>query len=114
MGFYQSHELDIIINAAVSILAAFLGAWFGAWFGAKFQAKRSERAQAALLQRLNKTSLTLSAIASRLPGGEAYAAVKQAEPRAEQRQERPGRYQAWSLVAARRIEKCCAARRKRF
>ncbi len=47
----------------------------------------SERAQAALLQRLNKTSNTLSAIASRLPGGEAYAAVKQAERRAEQRQE---------------------------
>jgi hypothetical protein len=73
--------LDLIINAAANLAAAFIGAWFGA----KFQARRSEKAQAALLQRLNETSNTLSAIARRLPGGEAYAAVKQAEWRAEQR-----------------------------
>jgi membrane protein implicated in regulation of membrane protease activity len=76
------HAPDLIISAVVSIAAAFIGAWFGA----KFQAKRTEKAQAALLQRLNETSNTLSAIARRLPGGEAYAAVKQAEWRAEQRQ----------------------------
>ena len=70
---------DLIINAVVSIISAFIGAWFGA----KFQAKRSEKTQAALLQRLSETSNSLAAIARRLPGGEAYAAVKQAEWRAE-------------------------------
>jgi hypothetical protein len=70
---------DLIINAIVSIVSAFIGAWFGA----KFQAKRSEKTQAELLQRLNNTSNSLSAIARRLPGGEAYAAVKQAEWRVE-------------------------------
>jgi len=77
---------DLIINAIVSIVSAFIGAWFGA----KFEAKRSEKTQAALLQRLNETSNSLSAIARRLPGGEAYALVKQAEWRAEQeRKEKP-------------------------
>jgi hypothetical protein len=71
--------LDIIINAAANIAAAFIGAWFGA----KFQAKRSEKAQAELLAQLNTTTSKLSAIARRLPGGEAYAAVKQVEWRAE-------------------------------
>lgn len=72
------HTLDLIINASVSVAAAFIGVWFGA----KFSARRSEKAQAALLRRL-ETSNSLSAIARRLPGGEAYAAVKQAEWRAE-------------------------------
>jgi len=70
---------DLFINAIVSIVSAFIGAWFGA----KFQAKRSEKTQAELLRRLNDTSNSLSAIARRRPGGEAYAAVKQAEWRAE-------------------------------
>jgi membrane protein implicated in regulation of membrane protease activity len=70
---------DLIINAVVSLVSAFIGAWFGA----KFQAKRSEKAQAELLAQLNTTSNSLSAIARRLPGGEAYVAVKQAEWRAE-------------------------------
>ena len=73
---------DLVINALVSIISAFVGAWFGA----KFQAKRSQKAQAELLAQLKTTSNSLSAIARRLPGGEAYAAVKQAELRAEQQQ----------------------------
>jgi hypothetical protein len=73
---------DLVINALVSIISAFVGAWFGA----KFQAKRSGKAQAELLTQLKTTSNSLSAIARRLPGGEAYAAVKQAEWRAEEQQ----------------------------
>ena len=69
------HTLDIIINASVSIAAAFIGAWFGA----KFAAKRNEKAQAVLLQRLAETNNSLAAIARRSPGGLAYAAVKEAE-----------------------------------
>ncbi len=71
--------LAIIITAATNIVSAFVGAWFGA----KFQAKRSEKAHAELLAQLNTTSNSLSAIARWLPGGEAYAAVKQAEWKAE-------------------------------
>jgi hypothetical protein len=74
---------DPFINAIVSVVSAFIGAWFGA----KFQAKRGEKAQAELLAQLNTTSNSLAAIARRLPGGEAYAAVKQAEWRAEQQKE---------------------------
>ena len=70
---------ELMISAVVSIISAFIGAWFGA----KFQAKRGEKAQAELLAQLKTTSNSLSAIARRLPGGEAYAAVKQAEWSAE-------------------------------
>jgi hypothetical protein len=70
---------DLVINALASIVSAFIGAWFGA----KFQAKRSEKAQAELLGQLSTTTNKLDAIARRLPGGEAYAAVKQAEWKAE-------------------------------
>jgi hypothetical protein len=76
------HVLNLIICPAASIIAAFIGAWFGA----KFQAKRGAKAQAELLAQLKTTSNSLSAIARRLPGGEAYAAVTQAEWRAEQQQ----------------------------
>lgn len=76
----------LVINAIVSIVAAFIGAWFGA----KFQAKRSEKAQAELIAQLKTTSNSLSAIARRLPGGEAYAAVKHAESHAkQQRKDQP-------------------------
>ena len=67
--------MDLIINSTVSIFSAFVGAWFGA----KFSAKRSERTQAAFLQKVNEATNSLSAIARRLPGGQAYAAVKHAE-----------------------------------
>jgi hypothetical protein len=72
--------VELIITSVVTIAAAF-GA---AWFGARYAAKRNEKAQAEFLRKLSDTNNSLSAIARRLPGGEAYAAVKQAEWRAEQ------------------------------
>ncbi len=69
------HALELIITSLVTIAAAFIGAWFGA----KFAAKRGEKTQAAFLQKIHEATNSLSAIARRLPGGQAYAAVKQAE-----------------------------------
>jgi hypothetical protein len=74
------HTVEILITSFVTIVAAF-GA---AWFGVRYAAKRNEKAQAEFLRKLSDTNNSLSAIARRLPGGEAYAAVKQAEWRAEQ------------------------------
>ena len=54
-------------------------AFGAAWYGARAAAKRNEKAQAQFLEKLRETNNSLSAIARRLPGGEAYAAVKQAE-----------------------------------
>ena len=73
------HALELMITSVVTLVAAF-GA---AWFGARHAAKQNEKAQAEFLRKLSETNNSLSAIARRLPGGEAYAAVKQAEWRAE-------------------------------
>lgn len=67
--------MELAITSIVTIFAAFVGAWFGA----KFSAQRSEKAQSAFLEKITKANNSLSAIARRLPGGEAYAAIKQAE-----------------------------------
>ena len=69
------HVLEFIITCIVMIAAAFVGAWFGA----KFAVKRGEKTQAALLQKIHEATNSLSAIARRLPGGQAYAAVEQAK-----------------------------------
>jgi cell division protein FtsB len=71
------HAIEIVITSIVTIAASF-GA---AWYGARAAAKRNEKAQAHFLQKLSETNNSLSAIARRLPGGQAYAAVKQAERR---------------------------------
>lgn len=67
--------MELIIASIVTVFAAFVGAWFGA----KFAAKRSEKSEAAFLHKINEAANSLSAIARRLPGGQAYAEVKQAE-----------------------------------
>jgi hypothetical protein len=69
--------MERLINGIVTIVAAFVGAWFGA----KFSAARSAKIQDAFLHEINSARNSLAAIARRLPGGEAYAAAKQAEQR---------------------------------
>jgi hypothetical protein len=73
------HTVELLITSVVTIVASF-GA---AWFGVRYAARRNEKAQAEFLRKLSDTNNSLSAIARRLPGGEAYGAVKQAEWKAE-------------------------------
>jgi hypothetical protein len=67
--------LQLLVQALVSIFVGVLGAWLSA----KFAAKRHEKIEADFLERITAATSSLSAIARRLPGGQAYAAVKQAE-----------------------------------
>ena len=64
---------EILISAAVTILAAF-GA---AWYGARCAAKHSQKEQDKLLQNLADTNQSLRSIARRLPGGTGWIAVEQ-------------------------------------
>ena len=67
--------MELIVTSIVTIFAA----GFGAWAGVKLAAKEGEKSQRAFLTRIDKTANSLSAIARRLPAGEAYAAVKREE-----------------------------------